>query len=285
MTTLDTVLTDLAAESAELDARVADLDDAGWRGPTPAAGWTIAHQIAHLAWTDQAAVLAIGDPEEFARQTAAFWDPSNSPVDAAAEAGARRSPAELLATWRDGRRALHEALLAIPDGGRIQWFGPPMRPASMATARLMETWAHGHDVAEALGQVPEPTDRVRHVCHLGVRTRDFAYAMRDLTPPAEPFRVELTGPGGDRWTWGPVDAEQWVSGDGYGFALLATRRRHRTDVDVHATGPDADRWLDIVQAFAGPPGDGPKPHEAEEQTSRAEIAHLVDPDPAGERSR
>jgi uncharacterized protein (TIGR03084 family) len=264
-TVLDSVLTDLLAESADLDDRVAGLDAAGWRLPTPAVGWTIAHQIAHLAWTDQAALLAIRDPEEFARHTAELWNAEASPVDAAAEEGAVQPPAELLERWRTGRGRLREALLAIPPGGRIRWFGPPMSSASMATARLMETWAHGHDVADALGQTPEPTDRVRHVCHLGVRTRDFSYAMRDLTPPAEPFRVELTGPSGERWTWGPVDAEQSVAGDGYGFALLATRRRHRADVDVHAIGPDADQWLDIVQAFAGPPGADPARRRAEER--------------------
>ena len=268
-TVFDTVLADLQAESADLDARVDRLDDTGWRSPTPAAGWTIAHQIAHLAWTDRAVLLAIGKPAEFARQSAALWNASESPVDEGAEEGARQPPRELLARWRSGRAELSAALRGIPDGDRIHWFGPPMSPSSMATARLMETWAHGLDVAEALGAVPGPTDRVRHVCHLGVRTRDFAYAMRDLTPPAEPFRVELVGPSGDRWTWGPVDAEQWVSGDAYGFALLATRRRHRADVDVHAVGPDADRWLDIVQAFAGPPGADPDPHSAE----IAEMSH------------
>jgi uncharacterized protein (TIGR03084 family) len=256
-TVLDTVLTDLAAEGAELDDRVADLDPVGWRLPTPAAGWTIAHQIAHLAWTDRAAMLAMRSPDEFARVAAALWNVDDSPVDTAADEGARRQPQELLAEWRIGRSRLREALLAFPTGERIEWFGPPMRPASMATARLMETWAHGHDVAEALGQTPEPTDRVRHVCHLGVRTRDFAYAMRDLAPPDAPIRVDLIGPNGDRWTWGPEDAEQSVTGDAYGFALLATRRRHRDDVDVRADGADADQWLDIIQAFAGPPGDDP----------------------------
>jgi uncharacterized protein (TIGR03084 family) len=256
---LDAVLADLAAESADLDDRVGSLDEGGWRTPTPAAGWTIAHQIAHLAWTDQAALFAIREPDAFARQIADLWTATESPVDAAAQRGAAQPPAELLAQWRAGRAALHDALVAVPDGGRITWFGPPMSPASMATARLMETWAHGLDVAEALGSLPAPTDRVRHVCHIGVRTRDFSYAVRDLTPPAEPFRVELTGPSGDRWTWGPADASQSVTGDGYGFALLAIRRRHRDDVDVRAHGPDADRWLDIIQAFAGPPGADPKP--------------------------
>jgi uncharacterized protein (TIGR03084 family) len=263
-TVLDAVLADLTAEAAELDDRVAGLDATGWRSPTPAAGWTIAHQIAHLAWTDRIALLAMRSPEEFAQEAAALWNVDDSPVDTAAAEGARRPPADLLADWRTGRRRLQQALLTVPAGGRIEWFGPPMSAASMATARLMETWAHGLDVAEALDQRPEPTDRVRHVCHLGVRTRDFAYAMRDLTPPAEPIRVELTGPSGDRWTWGPDDAEQSVTGEAYGFALLATRRRHRDDVDVRAVGADADRWLDIIQAFAGPPGDDPQRSRVDE---------------------
>ncbi|MGH3455984.1 MAG: TIGR03084 family metal-binding protein [Nocardioidaceae bacterium] len=255
---LGVVLADLGDETAELDTRVAGLAAAEWQTPTPAVGWTVAHQIAHLAWTDQAALLAIAQPDEFARQIAELWSAESSPVDAAADEGARRPPDELLDAWRAGRRALREALIAVPAGERIRWFGPPMSPASMATARFMETWAHGLDVAEALGDRPEPTDRIRHVCHLGVRTRDFSYAQRGLSPPAEPFRVELTGPSGDRWTWGPVDATQWVSGAGYDFALLATRRRHRDDVDVRAKGADAERWLDIIQAFAGPPGADPE---------------------------
>ena len=31
---------------------------------------------------------------------------------------------------------------------------------------------------------------------------------------------------------------------------------HRDDTDLVADGADADRWLDIAQAFAGPPGAG-----------------------------
>ena len=47
------VLDDLRAESADLDSMVAGLTTEGWARPTPAPGWTIAHQIAHLTWTDQ----------------------------------------------------------------------------------------------------------------------------------------------------------------------------------------------------------------------------------------
>ena len=120
----------------------------------------------------------------------------------------------------------------------------------------METWAHGHDIADALGVRREPTARIRHVAHIGVRTRDFAYLVRELAPPAEPFRVELTGPDGEVWTWGPADAAQRVTGPALDFCLLATQRVNRADTALVATGADADAWLDIAQAFAGPPGDG-----------------------------
>jgi uncharacterized protein (TIGR03084 family) len=123
----------------------------------------------------------------------------------------------------------------------------------------METWAHALDVADALGADAEPTDRVRHVAHLGVRTRDFAFANRGLEPPVEEFRVELVAPSGDRWTWGPEDAAQSVRGSAYDFCLRVTQRRNRADLDLVAAGADADRWLDVAQAFAGPPGEGREP--------------------------
>ncbi|HEY0639029.1 MAG TPA: wyosine base formation domain-containing protein, partial [Pseudonocardiaceae bacterium] len=104
-----------------------------------------------------------------------------------------------------------------------------------------------------------PPGRLRHVAHLGVRARDFAFLVRGRTPPAEEFRVELTGPAGEHWTWGPPDAAQRVTGPALHFCLLATQRAHRADLDLVATGADADAWLDIAQAFAGPPGPGREP--------------------------
>ena len=134
-----------------------------------------------------------------------------------------------------------------------------MSTASMATARLMETWAHGLDIADALGVVLAPTDRLRHIARLGVRTRDFAFGAHGLTPPAEEFRVELTAPDGGTWSYGPADAPQRVTGPALDFCRLVTQRAHRADLALTATGPDADRWLDIAQAFAGPPGSGRAP--------------------------
>jgi uncharacterized protein (TIGR03084 family) len=260
---LDEVLVDLTAEGDALREQVAGLDEAGWRTPTPAAGWDVATQVAHLAWTDEAATAAAtglhGNTEAWdALVVQALGDPDGF-VDAEAHRLAGLAPAELLERWDRGRAALAAALRAYPEGQKMPWFGPPMAPASMATARFMETWAHALDVYDALGTQPEATDRIRHVAHLGVRTRDFAFGVHGLQPPAEPFHVALVAPSGAAWTWGPEDAAQRVTGSAYGFCLLVTQRAHRDDTDLVATGPDAERWLDIAQAFAGPPGEGRKP--------------------------
>ncbi|MDN3295019.1 TIGR03084 family metal-binding protein [Streptomyces ficellus] len=299
------LLDDLRDESEELDRLVADLKPEGWATPTPAPRWTVAHQIAHLAWTDAAALLAVTDAEGFAAQAQKARAAPEAFVDEGADAGAAQPPAQLLARWREGRDRLQDALRKAPADARFPWYGPPMSAASMATARLMETWAHGQDVADALGAVRRPTARLRHVAWIGVRARDYAYAVRGIPAPEEPFRVELTAPdgpdgtdrpegpegsdrpegpeGSDRpegpegpegtggsggsngsttWAYGPEDAAQKVTGPALDFCLLVTQRAHRDDLAVRAEGAEADRWLDIAQAFAGPAGAGRAPKGA-----------------------
>ncbi|MDY6996095.1 MAG: TIGR03084 family metal-binding protein, partial [Actinomycetota bacterium] len=196
MAAADPIVADLRAESDALDALVADLAPQRWATETPAAGWTVAHQIAHLLWTDRVALTAINDEAGFGVILGdAAQDPSGF-VDAAAETLSATPPAELLADWRATRTALHDALGSVVEGRKLPWFGPPMSAASMATARLMETWAHGLDVADALGVTRAPTARLRSIAHIGVRTRDFAFAVHGLTPPAAPFHVKLTAPEG-----------------------------------------------------------------------------------------
>ncbi|CCK62104.1 TIGR03084 family metal-binding protein [Mycobacterium canetti] len=247
---------DLRAESDDLDALVAHLPADRWADPTPAPGWTIAHQIGHLLWTDRVALTAVTDEAGFAElMTAAAANPAGFVDDAATELAAV-SPAELLTDWRVTRGRLHDELLAVPDGRKLAWFGPPMSAASMATARLMETWAHGLDVADALGVIRPATQRLRSIAHLGVRTRDYAFIVNNLTPPAEQFLVELRGPDGDVWSWGPPGADQRVTGSAEDFCFLVTQRRALSTLDVNAVGEDAQRWLTIAQAFAGPPGPG-----------------------------
>lgn len=251
---VDALVADLAAESAALDSLVAPLAAQRWSTSTPAPGWTVAHQIAHLLWTDDMALISLTDEARF-REIVATADPATF-VDRAAEELAALPPATLTARWRETRARLHAALRDVSDGRKLLWFGPPMSAASMATARLMETWAHGLDVADALGVEMAPSERLKSIAHLGVRTRDFAFAVHGLPAPAEPFRVELAAPDGSTWAWGPADAAQRVSGSAFDFCALVTQRRPRAALDVTAVGTEAEQWLGIAQAFAGPPGAG-----------------------------
>lgn len=238
MTIAGSIVDDLAAESDALDGLVAPLAPEDWNAVTPAPGWTVAHQIAHLLWTDRVALTSITDEPGFLALVESAATNVDRFVDDAADELAATPPMELLADWRTTRAALHAALRHVPDGRKLMWFGPPMSAASMATARLMETWAHGLDVADALGTALPATDRLKSIAHLGVRTRDFAFSVHGLTPPPEPFRVELTAPGGGQWVWGPEDAAQRVSGSAQDFCYLVTQRRPRADLDVVADGPD-----------------------------------------------
>ena len=253
---LEQVLADLTAEGDVLEAVVAPLDEQGWRTPVPSVGWDIATTVVHLAWTDECAVAAGTDKAAWdALVLRAIEDPEGF-VDAEAAAGAKATGEEILARWQATRPALVTMLRDYPAGRKLPWYGPPMSPTSMATARFMETWAHALDVYDTLGRGHEPTDRIRHIAHLGVRTRNFAFGVHGLQPPTEEFRVVLGAPSGEEWAWGPEEATQTVTGSAYDFCLLVTQRVHRADTDLVATGADADRWLDIAQCFAGPPGEG-----------------------------
>ena len=256
MSAADPIIDDLQTESEALDALVGGLTPRQWAQATPAPRWTIAHQIGHLWWTDQVALLSITDEPRFDALVAGAQATVGTFVDDAAEEAAAVPPEELLAAWRGTRAELHDALRTVADGHKLHWFGPPMSGASMATARLMETWAHGVDVADTLGVPVVATERLKSVAHLGVRTRDYAFAVHGLTPPHEPFHVELTAPGGQVWDWGPADATQRVGGSALDFCYLVTQRRPRAELDLVAEGADAQHWLGIAQAFAGPPGVG-----------------------------
>ncbi|WP_228922988.1 TIGR03084 family metal-binding protein [Streptomyces sp. DH7] len=260
MSAVVAVIDDLREESDELDSLVGGLDAGAWRGPTPAERWTVAHQIAHLSWTDEVALLAATEPDRFGDEVTKALAAPDTFVDEAADAlVAAHAPDALLARWREGRQRLDKVLRDAPAGTRIPWYGPPMSIASMATARLMETWAHGQDIADALGATRTPTARLRHVARIGVRARDYAYAVRGITAPEEEFRVELHTPDGEMIAYGPEDTAQRITGPLLDFCLLVTQRAHRSDLAVTAEGREADQWLGIAQAFAGPPGPGRTP--------------------------
>lgn len=247
---------DLAAEGDDLVALLDErlrADPAASQAPTPAEGWTIADQLAHLAYFDGVLLLAMGDPTEFRvvrdRTIARGGDVAELAMERHRELGG----VELLAWFREARGRLVRELTGADPRSRVPWFGPDMSLASAATARLMETWAHAQDVADALGVRRSPTARLRHVADLGVRTFAFSFAVRGLTAPDVPVRVELWGPHLEEWTWGPAGTADLVRGPAEEFCLVVTQRRHLADTSLEVEGVTARAWLSIAQAFAGGP--------------------------------
>ncbi len=168
------------------------------------------------------------------------------------ERGRTMSGAAVLGWWRTARAETVDALRTHGPTERVPWITGPMSAMSFATSRLMETWAHGYDVAAGLSIPMVPTVRLRHVAELGVRTRGFAFAVRGLPEPKSDVRVELDAPDGAIWVWGTSDVDI-VRGPARDFCLVVTQRRHPLDTALESTGEAAQAWIAIAQAFAGPP--------------------------------
>jgi uncharacterized protein (TIGR03084 family) len=260
------ILADLQAEQAALDAVVSPLDDEQWAAPTPSPRWSVADQIGHLTYFDGTAALAIEDPDGFSAardalmESALVADPDAAEQATLGEYRAMTS-AQLLDAWRANRRRLAKAADTLTDGTRVIWYGPPMSAKSFLTARLMECWAHGQDVVDAVEATRPATDRLRHIAQLGYITRGWTYANRNETPPEGTVKLELTSPSGEIWRWGPDDADDVVTGTAEDFCLVVTQRRHLDDTGL-TTGELARHWLLRAQAFAGGATDGPAPRRS-----------------------
>ena len=259
MTAQQDVISALTAEGDDVDRLVADLDPAAWTLPTPAPGWTIAHQIAHLAATFRLAAIAAAHPDAFTSLMAQLSKDFAANVEAALGEYLADPPEVLLSRWRAERAAAEKALAAVPPGQLVPWLVRPLPAPVLAAAGMMELFGHGQDIADALGVRRTRTDRLRYLVEFAVRVWDFGYQARGLTPPDEPFRFEITAPSGQLWEFGPADATQRVTGPAVDFCLLVTRRRHRADLALVAAGAEASRWLNIAQAYRGPAGAGRSP--------------------------
>ena len=251
------VLSDLAAEQEALDGLVSELDDDGWRTPTPSEGWNVSDQISHLAYFDDRAAQSVTDPDGFAAMVAelmASEDPWGLEGQIMAR-GRAMKPAQRLEWWRQARVALQSAMAGVDPDRQVPWYGPPMKAWSSAQARLMEAWAHGQDVAEALGVSYPLSDRIRHVAELGVKTFSWSFRNRGLAVPAGRVRVALRGMSGRTYVWND-HGQDCVTGPLRDFCLVVTQRRHVDDTHLVIEGEVAEQWMSIAQAYAGPPGPG-----------------------------
>lgn len=252
------ICADLRAEYDALDQVVSGLDADGWSLKVPFLHWDVHYEIAHIAYFDGTGRLAATDPEAFGKHVEHLlanldnWDDIFSEVNG-------KGDDELLNYWRDERNALLAALEPLAPKDRLPWYGPPMSARSFTTARLMETWAHGQDIYDALRIKREPTDRLQHIAHLGVTTYGWSFMVHGQEKPDVQIRVELAGPGGQLWTWGPEDADESINGDAQDFCLVVTQRRNIDDTGLAVKGDAARKWMEVAQCFAGPPADGPAP--------------------------
>jgi uncharacterized protein (TIGR03084 family) len=253
---VDQLCDDLQAERADLLGLLDPLGDDAWRTATPAPGWAIVDQATHLAWFDEAAGRAITDPDGFRAERGQVLADVDGFVDAVARRHHDRPGGEVLAWMRSAGDRLDTAARAADPSVRVPWYGPDMSVASSITARIMETWAHGQDVADALGVRRDPSPRLPHVAFLGWRAVANSFRVRGRPVPAAPVRVEA-----GEVVLGPEDAVDVVRGSLLDLCLVVTQRRHPADTDLVAEGPVATEWLAIAQAFAGPPGPGRRPEE------------------------
>lgn len=260
MNDFDAVRSDLIKEQDAVDAVVSALSDEQWNMATASPGWVVADQIAHLTYFDGTAALAINDP-------AAFHASVEALVSEVVERGMDEvtlgpfralSPLDLLKRWRQNRSALAKSASSLAPERRVAWYGPSMSATSFLNARLMETWAHGTDVADALGTPLPATNRLRHIARLGFITRQWSYTVRGEPLPEGTIRLELTSPSGEPWLSGPDSADDVVQGSAEEFCLVVTQRRHVDDTSL-TTGELGRHWLLRAQAFAGGPSNGPRP--------------------------
>jgi uncharacterized protein (TIGR03084 family) len=203
-------------------------------------------------------LLSLRDPGAFRERLAEQFALGAGFPDIVAERHRHLTPEESLAWLSKSREAVLDEYRAADPGARLPWYGPDMGIPSSITARLMETWAHGQDIRDAVGVPATESSRLGHIADLGVRTYGFSFRQRNLPVPDEPVHVSLSGPGGDQWTWGPADAPSRVSGRALDFCLVVTQRRNVADTGLSVTGGAARSWIAIAQAFAGQPTD-PRP--------------------------
>jgi uncharacterized protein (TIGR03084 family) len=260
------VLADLVAEQAALDETVSGFTNEQWVTDTASPRWRVKEQIAHLAYFDNSAAIAITDPEGFKALASELWEIAVKGDEAmdnySMGSYLSQEPSAMLDAWRADRAALAQAAAALENDTRVPWYGPSMGSKSFLTARLMEAWAHGQDIVDAVGLSRESSDRIRHIAQLGFITRGWTYQNRKLDAPPIPVSVTLESPSGEVWTFGPADAPETVTGAATDYSQVITQRRHLDDTKLVVDGASARDWLLKAQCFAGPPTDGPAPTTA-----------------------
>mgnify|MGYP001481501100 FL=1 len=239
------ILSDLVAEQQFLDQSLQRIPIKLWDKVTLAKPWTVRDTISHLAdFADLAADALAGGERVEEWKNATDLDALRQK---AIEKGRSMRPQDVIEWWRAGRAKVVEPLSHMAADDRVEWIAGSMSAKTFATFRLMETWAHGLDIYEALGIEVEDTPRIRHVCWLGWKTLPYAFKTAGLD--YSPIRVEVIGPGYAKWVYGPEDAEDLIKGSASDWARIVVRRLSPDKCRLKVTGEAAAKALEVAQAF------------------------------------
>lgn len=249
----------------EIDELAALLDTFGtedWQRVTPFKAWTVWDVIAHLHWGDLQSLLAATDPPGFQQAASALREVVKAGSTLTEYTRAQLAGVDgeaLLEKWRGTGQTLCELLGARGPRERIPWYGPDMGVRMFATARQMETWAHGQDIYDLLGRRRRYTDRIENIAVIGVKTFGWTFVNRRLDVPGVAPYVRLTAPSGALWEWNTPSETERVEGSAADFCHVVTQGRNVVDTELRVVGEVATRWMSIAQCFAGPPNDPPEP--------------------------
>jgi uncharacterized protein (TIGR03084 family) len=253
---------DLLAEAEALHGFLRTVDEADWGRETGFMSWTPWDVVAHLHFFDLVSLLSLAGREAFvARRDELIGRMAKGETSsqiARRELGAL-SPVELVARWHTTCRDMAVQLGASDPDRRLPWFGPDMGVRMFTTARLMETWAHGQEIYDLKRVERESTDRIHHICVIGVKTFAWTFVNRGLEVPGPPPHVRLAAPSGAIWEWNEQSGSGRVEGTALDFCQVVTQVRNVADTALRVTGEVATRWMSIAQCFAGGPADPPKP--------------------------
>lgn len=253
---MDDLFSNISVETNRLHSVLANLVELEWETPTKSTPWNVKDQISHLAANDDNTVLALTDPVRFVSARPSTLPDIQKMVDQVIINNHDRSGQDLFRWFIESRHLLIKSSRNISPKQRIPWYGSEMSVASALTARLMETWAHGYDIFEALKMPYVPTNALRHVVFLGLQALPSSFSTNGLEAPKSVVQIKSKSPSGDIWQFGPSDASNVIYGDAFELALVVTQRIHVDDTGIRSIGPVADQWIHIAQAFAGPPGSG-----------------------------
>ncbi len=240
------IFDDLEAEQDRLEEIFGALGEAQWTAPSAAPGWSVADVVLHLAQSEEAVVASA------AGATLRPGPGSGATVDQIMDdlvRAERAAPPVIFQRGREARRAAVAALRAADPGQPLSWVEAPMKPATMATTRLAENWAHGLDITGPLG-IPFPdTDRLRHVAWLAHRTLPYAFALAGAAPPE--VRCDLIAPDGvSSWRFGPDGADSVISGPAGAFCRVAAQRLAPERSGLLASGPHGQAALRLLRTYA-----------------------------------